>query len=181
VNTRDNSSVFHLAFSVVRSSGPVVSVSNVALAVTHCSHCSSIAVAIQVDLVWPVPTVLAAQNVAVAVTSGCDTCDALAAAFQFVVASPQRMTLTREGRREMAQIERQLVALQKAGLPAATVAASVDALAAQVGHVLATELVPVHDHDDADGRRHRDGSDGSVGSKADGGDRGNRGDAIGWH
>jgi len=144
VNTADHSSVFHLAFTIVRSSGPSVSVSNVALAVTACTNCRAIAVAIQVDLVWPVPAVLNAENLSVAVASGCTTCDALAAAFQYVVASPQPMQLTRQGRHDVAAIEHQLRALESSGLAPADLVARVDALAAQLGNVLATELVPAH-------------------------------------
>ncbi|HVM66762.1 MAG TPA: hypothetical protein VMU14_17975, partial [Acidimicrobiales bacterium] len=179
VNTQDNSSVFHLAFSVVRSSGQVVSVSNVALAVTQCSHCSSTAIAIQVDLVWPVPTVLTAQNVALAATTGCATCDALAAAFQFVVASPQQMTLSGEGRQEMAQTERQLAALQRSGLPASSLTASVDALAAQLGHVLATQLVPAHDQGEVDARDPGTSNDGGGHSVGNGSGDGNGGNGLG--
>ena len=155
VNTTDNTSVFHLAFTIVHTSGAQTDVSNVALAVTNCNNCSSTAIAIQVDLVWPVPTVLTAQNVAVAVNSGCATCDALAAAFQYVIASNQRMTLTRLGRHEVAQIEHQLAGLQSSGLAPSDLTAAVDGLAAQLGNVLATELVPVRRGDDG-----RDGGDG---------------------
>jgi putative peptide zinc metalloprotease protein len=152
VNTTDNTSVFHLAFTIVRSSGPAVSVSNVALAFTSCTNCRSVAIAIQVDLVWPVPTQLTAANMAVAVTSGCTTCDAVAAAFQYVIASGQPMRLSKTGRREVAQIERQLRALRWSGLSGADLMASVNNLAAQLGNVLSTQLVPVHrgEHGDDD-------------------------------
>src|SRR5581483_6147829 len=151
VNTTDNTSVFHLSFTIVRSSGPAVSVSNVALAFTSCTNCRSVAIAIQVDLVWPVPTQLTAANMAVAVTSGCTTCDAVAAAFQYVIASGQPMRLSKTGRREVAQIERQLRALRWSGLSGADLMASVNSLAAQLGNVLSTQLVPVHrEHGDDD-------------------------------
>jgi hypothetical protein len=151
VNTTNNSSSFHLAFTVVHSSGASVTVSNLAVALTDCVNCSSTAIAIQVDLVWPVPTTLSATNVSVAVNNDCATCDALAAAFQYVIASDQRMTLTRQGRRDVARIEHQLAALQSANLSPSDLTASVTGLAAQLGVVLNTELVPVrHDHDGGD-------------------------------
>jgi len=152
VNTTDNTSVFHLAFTIVRSSGASVTVSNVALAVTSCANCSSTAIAIQVDLVWPVPLTLTATNVAVAINSGCATCDALSFAFQYVIASNQRMTLTRRGRHEVAQIEQALAALQSSGLSGSDLTASVTGLATQLGGVLNTELVAVHRGDDGGDR-----------------------------
>jgi hypothetical protein len=155
VNTTDNTSVFHLGFTIVRSSGASVAVSNVALAVTSCADCSSTAIAIQVDLVWPVPLTLTATNVAVAVNSGCATCDALSFAFQYVIASNQRMTLTRRGRHEVAQIEQALAALQSSGLSGSALTASVTGLATQLGGVLNTELVAVHRSDEG-GDRERD-------------------------
>jgi hypothetical protein len=155
VNSTDDSSVFHLAFRIVRSSGASVDVSNVALAVTDCTDCRSTAIAIEVDLVWPVPTVLAATNVAVAVNSGCATCDALAAAFQYVVASDQRMRLTDTGRREVREIEHELAALQSTDLSQSDLTSQVDALATELGQVLATELVPVHHHRHDGGDRRR--------------------------
>lgn len=153
VDTVDNTSVFHLAFTIERSSGASVSVSNVALAVTACTNCRAVAIAIQVDLVWPVPAMLSAQNLSVAVTSGCATCDALAAAFQYVIASPGPMRLTRLGHREVERIERQLRLLQSSGLAPADLLARVDTLAAQLGNVLATELVPVHQRERGDDDR----------------------------
>jgi hypothetical protein len=155
VNTTNNTSVFHLAFTIVRSTGASVSVSNVALAVSTCLNCRSTAIAIQVDLVWPVPVVLSATNLAVAVNSGCVTCDTLAAAFQYVIASDQMMTLTGRGRDEVAHIERELAALQSSSRPTSAVAERVDGLAAELGSVLNTDLVAVHRGADA-GDHHAD-------------------------
>ena len=154
VNTTDGTSVFHLDFTIVRSA----SVSNLALAVTTCADCRSTAIAVQIDLVSPIPAVLTASNAAVAVTSGCTSCNAIAAAFQYVVASDQRLTLSHAGREAVRSIEHQLAALQATTLSPVDVTAQVESLAGQLGQVLATDLVPVHDHDDA-GRHNHDGSD----------------------
>jgi hypothetical protein len=148
VNTTDNSSVFHLAFTIVRAS----SVSNIALAVTNCTNCRSTAIAIQVDLISPIPTVLSATNAAIAVNSGCVTCDSFAAAFQYVVASDQPMELSDAGRRAVRSIEQQLAALQSTNLSPTDLTARVQGLAGQLGQVLATDLVPVH-HAGDDGNR----------------------------
>jgi hypothetical protein len=165
VNTTDNTSVFHLGFTIVQSSGASVAVSNVALAVTSCANCSSTAIAIQVDLVWPVPLTLTATNVAVAVNNGCATCDALSFAFQYVIASNQRMALTRRGRHEVAQIEQALAALQSSSLSGSALTASVTGLATQLGGVLKTELVAVHRGDDG-GDRGVDHRQTSAGDRA---------------
>ena len=154
VNTTDGTSVFHLDFTIVRSA----SVSNLALAVTTCADCRSTAIAVQIDLVSPIPAVLTASNAAVAVTSGCTSCNAIAAAFQYVVASDQRLTLSHAGREAVRSIEHQLAALQATTLSPVDVTAQVESLAGQLGQVLATDLVPVHDHDDT-GRHNHDGSD----------------------
>jgi hypothetical protein len=112
-----------------------------------------------VDLISPAPAVLSATNVAVAVTSGCTSCDAIAAAFQYVVASDQRLTLSHAGREAVRSIEHQLAALQATTLSPVDVTAQVQGLAGQLGQVLATDLVPLHNHLDDAVRRGHDGSD----------------------
>jgi hypothetical protein len=141
VNTVDNSSVFHLAFTIVRSSGPDVSVSNVALAVADCAHCRSVAIAVQLAFVWPVPSTLAATNVSVAVTTGCATCDAFAAALQYVIASKDPVALSQRGRSEIERAERQLRALESTGLSPAQLKASITGIADQLGNALGTGVV----------------------------------------
>ncbi len=149
VNTTDNSSVFHLAFTVMRSSGPDVSVSNVALAVTDCSHCRSVAISIQVAFEWPVPSALTATNVSLAVTSGCTACDAFAAALQYVIASKDQVSLTAQARSEVERAESQLSALQSPGLSASELNASITRVADQLGNALATGIVIAPDGDNA--------------------------------
>jgi hypothetical protein len=135
-------------------------VSNIALAVTDCVDCRATAIAVQVDLVSPAPAVLRATNVAVAINSGCASCDAIAAAFQYVVASEQRMTLSHAGRAAVRSIEQQLAALQATTQSPVDVTAQVQALAGELGQVLAVDLVP--DHGDDAGRGDPDASGSGV-------------------
>ena len=74
VNEQNGTSTFHLSFRIARRSGAQVDVSNVAMAVSECTGCQSVAIAVQIDLVSPVPAVLNASNTAVAANIDCDIC-----------------------------------------------------------------------------------------------------------
>jgi hypothetical protein len=157
VDDQNGTSVFHLSFQIARRSGTVVDLSNVAVAVSQCSDCRSVAIAVQIDLVSPVPAELNASNTAVAANVDCEVCDTLAAAFQYVIATPDPVRLTRTGRREIHQIERALNRLGRSDDDPATTSVRIQALAAELSQVLSTQLVPA-----------------GGGSHDDHGDRGNR-------
>src|SRR4051794_38824808 len=65
-NTKDDSFVFKFAFKVSKTAGDTVDASNGAAAVSSCSYCETVAVAIQVVLVSGDPSTVAPSNVAVA-------------------------------------------------------------------------------------------------------------------
>ncbi len=151
VNQANGRSVYHLAFEVARSTGVDVALTNVAVALSQCLDCRTIAVAIQVDLVSPVPTILAATNLAVAANTQCTLCDSLAFAFQYVVATTTPVTFTTQGTQRGAEdrAARCPVLNQRlAGKPAAAIA-KVVALNDELSSVLQTQLVAVPADQDA--------------------------------
>jgi len=142
VNDQGGSSVFHLSFQIARLSGPNVDVSNVAVALNDCSDCQSVAIAVQIDLISPVPAVLTASNTAVAANVDCELCNTLAEAFQYVVATPEPLRLTPTGRREIHWIERALDRLGRSNEDPADMASQIQVLADDLSQVLSTQLLP---------------------------------------
>lgn len=146
VNRQDGHSVFHLSFHIDRPTGEAVDVSNLAVAVSECSDCQTVAISFDIELISPVPAELTATDTSIAVNSDCVVCDTLAAAFQFVVATPTPVELTRTGRREVHHIEEALEGLGDSGESTAQMAPEIQTLAAELSEVLSTQLVPVtHD------------------------------------
>src|SRR3954468_13406266 len=68
INTKDDSSLFKLAFSIKEVGGEVVDQTNAAVAYASCKECQTVAIAIQVLIVTTEsPDVLTPTNLAVAV------------------------------------------------------------------------------------------------------------------
>ena len=142
INTKDDSSLFKLAFSIKQVGGEVVDQTNAAVAYSNCQECQTVAIAIQVLIVTAEsPDIVMPTNLAVAVNENCDTCTTMALAYQFVVGG-QGLRLTSEGRRELARIRHDLGELGKQGLSAAEIRDQTAALVQRLKDVLATELVP---------------------------------------
>jgi putative peptide zinc metalloprotease protein len=143
VNTKDDSSLFKLAFSLKQVSGDVVDQTNAAVAYANCKNCQTVAIAIQVLIVMAEsPSVVVPENLAIAINDGCVSCVTMALAYQFVIGRGLPLTLTPEGRREVARIRRALRALRKAGLTPLDLAGRVEQLVGELRKVLATQLVP---------------------------------------
>ena len=153
VNQTDGGSVFHLSFQIARVTGEDVAVSNVAVALSECTSCQTVAIALQIDLISPVPAELAATNTAVAANQDCVLCSTLAFAFQYVVATPDPVTLTEKGKREMRRIERRLAGLSRLEGDPQELTADVQALTADLSQVLESQLVPVSGDAGPDGAR----------------------------
>ncbi|HZU72063.1 MAG TPA: hypothetical protein VE990_04760 [Acidimicrobiales bacterium] len=141
VNTKSGSSLFRLAFSVVRVTGQTVDTTNSALAFASCTDCQTVAVAIQVVLVEGQPTVVSPTNQALAYNYQCSSCDTLASAFQDLVetAGPVRFTAT--GSRELAAVRHQLEALRGGDLSFQQVQSEVNTIESEVARIVATQLV----------------------------------------
>lgn len=80
-----------------------------------------------------------ATNISRAVNEHCPACQTFSAAYQFVVATPRRFSLSREARGELARINRQVDALRASRLPISQIAHHADELAQQVKAVLDRE------------------------------------------
>jgi putative peptide zinc metalloprotease protein len=145
INTKDGSSVFKLAFAIRQVTGSVVDNQNVAVAYSSCAACQTVAISIQVLLITGDPTTFAPVNAAIAINQNCTSCDTLAAAYQFAIGVGTRLKFTHEGRREIAEIRRQLERLRKSGLTGPQIAAQVGALMNELSNVLQTQLVGVRE------------------------------------
>ncbi len=149
VNTKNGSSVFDIAFSVVRASGDTVANQNIAFAYASCTSCQTVAIAFQVVLITGDPSTVTPVNEAVAINYQCTLCSTMADAVQFVVSTSGPVTFTAEGRREIADIRRRLEKLRHADLSLDQLAAIVEQLRNELAQVLATQLVPLPvGHDD---------------------------------
>jgi putative peptide zinc metalloprotease protein len=143
VNTKDESSIFKLAFNIRRVTGDVVDQTNAAVAVASCEECRTVAIAIQVLIVQTDPSVVTPENLALAVNVDCTLCETFALAYQLVIGEGTRLRFTADGNRQIAQIRRELRALRREDLSGAELDARVDALVDRLRGVLATELVGV--------------------------------------
>lgn len=161
VNEADGSSVFELAFSVKRIVDGAVTNTNAAIAVASCTDCQTVAIAFQIVLVLGQPDVVAPQNVAVAVNVECTSCDTMATAYQFVIGGSGPVRLTKEGRKALLDIRKRLKALEGSGLTGAQIQTEVEAMAAEVRHVLQTQLVPVGRDEEAGDADEADGAGGA--------------------
>ena len=142
INTRDGSSIFRLAFHIVRTSHDVVDDTNVAIAFASCAECQTVAISIQAILIFSDPSVVTATNTALGVNYECDLCDTAALAYQWLFTTGGPAHFTAEGNRKIAEIRRKLQALRKSGLSGVELQAAVDALMDELEAVLENELVP---------------------------------------
>jgi putative peptide zinc metalloprotease protein len=163
INTKDDSSLFQLAFSIKEVGGEVVDQTNQAVAYSNCQECQTVAIAIQVLIVTTEsPDVVMPTNLAVAVNENCDTCTTMALAYQFVLGG-QGLELTKRGERQLREIRRELERLGRKGLSAEEIRTRTEALVERLRHVLATELVPRREHGD-----HGNGNGFDSGDQGDG-------------
>jgi len=157
INTKDNSSVIKIAFKIERVVKDVVTTTNAAVAVSSCSACQTVAIAIDVVFVQSDPTVYTPTNLALALNIGCSSCNTLADAYQFVISTGGALRLTPQGAREIAGIRRQLELLRQCDCSIMDIQAQVTVLTDQLKQVLSTELVPVQNDEDKT-NQNQDGS-----------------------
>lgn len=154
LNTTDNSSIFRLAFEVIRVSDGVVDQTNAAVAYAECEACKAVAASFQIVLVSGDVDTVAPQNASVALNVSCTACETMAAAYQFVVGTPGPMRFTGEGRRRLAHLQAGLLdagrRFEAGELTVAELQAALAAAAEEIRAVLDTELVPIRDDDDDD-------------------------------
>lgn len=159
INTKDGSSLFRLAFDIQRVAGDIVDNENAAVAYSSCESCRTTAIAIQIVLVSGSPSTVTPKNFAVAVNDQCTLCETFASAYQFVIGTDGPVTFTKQGRKELKDIRRDLKALAREDLSPAELDARVSAIVDRLRTVLQTQLVPKHDDDDDEDGEEREDDD----------------------
>src|SRR5204862_5775312 len=96
--------------------GDVVDEPNGAVAYASCTDCSAIAIAFEIVLVEGNPSTVTPTNVAIAFNENCQTCVAVAEAYQFVLGTGGLVHFDPEGNRILAQIRHELHSLRKQDL-----------------------------------------------------------------
>lgn len=142
INTRDDSSVFRLAFDIRRVMNDVVDTSNAAVAFSSCDSCQTTAIALQVVLIMSDPEIVAPENVAIAINSECTSCESVASAYQYVLTTGGAVHFTPEGNQLLADLRQQLLDLRDSDLTPEELLAAVDEIAEQLAAVIDNELVP---------------------------------------
>jgi putative peptide zinc metalloprotease protein len=158
INTKDESSLFKLAFSIKQVAGEEVDQGSAAVAYASCAKCQTVAIAIQVLLVTAEsPAIVTPTNIALAINENCDTCVTMALAYQFVL-GVHDLRLTSEGRRELARIRHELHELGKQEeLSPEEIKYRTKELMEQLAGVLKTQLVPRGPDEDGQQQEQPDG------------------------
>ena len=141
INRTDRASIFRFAFKIRRTMSDVVDETNAAVAFASCEECQTVALAVQVILIFSDPDVVTPTNLALALNYQCTACETLAAAYQFVFTTGGPVHFTAEGNRRIAELRRALRELLKSDLPIAELQPQIDALMDEFREILRTELV----------------------------------------
>jgi putative peptide zinc metalloprotease protein len=144
VNTKDGKTVYALRLKIVQVTGDTVDAGNAAVAVNSgCHDCSTVAVAFEGVIVVGSPTDFEPTNLALAMNENCSGCTAFADAYQQVVQTSTRVRVTKEGRRQIASIRRDLNDLKHSDLTLDQIRDRVAADEQAFAAVLRTQLTPV--------------------------------------
>jgi putative peptide zinc metalloprotease protein len=108
VNTKDGSSIFKLAFKIVRVNRDVVDNVNAAFAFASCAECTTVAVAFQAVLIFSDPDEVTTTNLAWAENYLCDECLTFAYAYQKAFTTGGPVHFTAEANQQLAEIRRAL-------------------------------------------------------------------------
>jgi putative peptide zinc metalloprotease protein len=141
ITEQDNTRVFDFAWDISKQRGGVVDHLNSAYARASCISCDATAIAFQIVISSGAPSTVAPVNLAEAYNVGCTECVVAAHARQFVRVVESPVKLTGPGRAQLADVRRELRALEGQELDFAQIHAAVEAQEARVRDVLATELV----------------------------------------
>jgi putative peptide zinc metalloprotease protein len=143
VNTKDGTTVFKVAFAIRHVMGDVVDDTNGAVAYASCTDCAVVAIAFEIVLVEGNPSTVTPTNVAIAFNENCDTCVAVAEAYQFVLGTGGLVHFDSEGNKILADIRKELHSLKKEDLTIEQLQAELDSISVRIADVLANHLVPV--------------------------------------
>lgn len=137
----DGTREFDFAWSLDRQRGGVINHSNVANAAARCTDCRATAIAFQVVLASGGATLGSPENQAVAINDQCTNCVVYAGARQFVRIVDGKARFTGPGRAALADVRKDLRALEGQDLDPAALQAAVEAQEARVIEVLTKEIV----------------------------------------
>jgi putative peptide zinc metalloprotease protein len=143
VNTKDGTTVFKVAFAIRHVMGDVVDETNGAVAYASCTDCAAVAIAFEIVLVEGDPSTVTPTNVAIAINENCDTCVAVAEAYQYVLGTGGLVHFDHEGNKILSDIRKELHSLKKEDLTLEQLQAELDSISARIADVLANHLVPV--------------------------------------
>ncbi len=143
VNTTDGKTVYAISLKITQTDADSIDATNAAVAVASCTECQTVAIAMEGVLVIGDPTTFDPTNIALAINSGCSSCQTLASAYQHFVQNDTRVRISGAGRREIAQVRAGLQSLRKSGLDVVAVQAEVDEYAARLVAVLENEVYPI--------------------------------------
>jgi putative peptide zinc metalloprotease protein len=141
INTKDDSSLFKLAFSIRHVMNGIVDQQNGAVAYSQCTSCQTTAIALQIVLVEAPASTVSPTNVAVAVNSGCTLCDTFATAYQFVIGTSGPVHFTQAGLQALHDIRKEIAQWGKDGLTNDQIRAKLPDVIARVKDILAHQLV----------------------------------------
>lgn len=142
INTKDNSNVFDLSFNIRRVMAGAVDIDNAAVAVGSCQDCRTIAVAIQVVLIFSDPDVVTTDNLALAMNVECSSCETMALAYQYVLTTGGPVHFTAEGNKAINDILRQISDIgSNEELSLEEIATQIDVLVEELYAIVDTELV----------------------------------------
>lgn len=143
VNTTDGRTVYAVSLKIVQTDADAIDATNAAVAVASCADCQTVAIALEGVLVIGDPTNFEPTNIALAINSGCTSCQTLASAYQYIVQNDTRVRISGAGRREIADVRAGLQSLRHSGLDIFAIQAAVDEYAARLLHVLHNEVYPI--------------------------------------
>lgn len=143
VNTTDGRTVYAISLKIVQTDADTIDATNAAVAVASCADCQTVAIALEGVLVIGDPTNFEPTNIALAINSGCQSCQTLASAYQYIVQNDTRVRISGAGRREIADVRAGLQSLRHSGLDILAVQAKVDEYAARLLRVLQNEVHPI--------------------------------------
>jgi putative peptide zinc metalloprotease protein len=140
-NIKDDSSVFRFSFSIERVVADVVDNDNVAIAIASCNRCQTVAIAVQVVLIFSDPSVVTTDNLAFALNIECTFCQTLASAYQYVLTTGGPRPLHQRGNKAIHDLTREIKKLEKGDLSIFDIQAALDSLVGQLFAIVDSELV----------------------------------------
>jgi hypothetical protein len=144
VNTKDGKTVYAIKLKIVQTTSDAVDATNAAVAVNSgCTDCATFAIAFEGVIVVGSPSSFTPTNLALAYNQDCSGCTAFADAYQQVVQTSTRVRVSKQGRKQIAAIRKDLGDLKHSALSLDEIRARVAADEQAFADVLRSDLVPV--------------------------------------